>query len=385
MADDVDVAGGRSAPTPSPRVLLAVGAVALLALVALLVSLDRWVAFDDALWRHVLLARSCSTDVVVERGVELATRALAVLLVAAVALHVRAAGLRLVIPWVGTWALGLLVGKMLKHLLTRNRPSALPDLAVGYSFPSAHVMNGLLAMLAVIVLAHGFRHRGRWWLLAGLFTGIVAFGRVMLGRHWATDVLGGVASALVLVGFVVPAMLRRPAATAAALAGLATAALVADRHLGEGSVHLPTPLVSRRAALVDVDLGPEMRSALRGGWVEAGRERMVGSYLWLLGDGTVPFDVPMEVVTSAAPLQVAIAGRPQREGRACVTLDVSLNGRRIGRFLPFVGWREYRLPVPPDLLQPGGNALTIAAAGWNGPARFGVDYVRLAPAASAAE
>jgi membrane-associated phospholipid phosphatase len=380
VTDDVDVAGGQREPTPSPRVLLTVGVFALLALVGLVASLEHWVAFDDAVWRRVLFLRSCSTDVVVERSIELATRALAVLLVVVVVLHVRTAGGRSVVPWLGTWALGLLVGKMLKHVLTRERPSALPDLAVGYSFPSAHVMNGLLAMLAVMVLVHRFPRRGRWRVLAALFTATLALGRLLLGRHWATDVLGGAASALALAGFVVPAMLRRPAATATVLSTLMVAALVADRRLGEGSIHLPTPLVSRRSALVEIDVGPEQRPNLHGGWVEAGRESVVGTYLWLLGDGTIPFDVGGDVLTSPMPLQVAFAGRPQRSARVCLTLDVELNGRQLGRFFPFVGWREYRLPIPANLLRPGGNTLKIAAAGRDGAARFGVDYVRIAAA-----
>lgn len=385
MVDDVDVAGGQRVPTPSPRLLLTVGALALLALLGLVASLHHWVAFDDGLWRRVLFLRSCSTDLAIERSVDVATGALAVLLVVVLVLHVRAAGGRMVVPWLGTWALGLLVSKMLKHLLTRERPSALPGVAVGYSFPSAHVMNGLLAMLAIMVFAQQFRHRGRWRLLAAVLTATLALGRLLLGRHWGTDVLGGAVSALVLVGFVVPAMLRRPVATVAVLGTIAVSALVADSRLGEGSIQLPTPLVSRRSALVDIDVGPELRPTLRGGWVEAGREEVVGTYLWLLGDGTVPFDVPGQVPTSSAPIQIAFGGRPQRTARACVMLDVELNGQLLGRFPPFVGWREYRLPVPANLLRSDGNTLTITAAGRDGPARFGVDYVRIAPSASGAE
>ncbi len=364
------------------------GTAAVLALMALVVSLERWVAVDDAIWRSVLTLRGCTTDVVVERTVAFATRALAVVLVVAVVLNVRAAGaaaLGAVWPWVGTWLLGLLASKMLKHLLTRDRPSALPDLAAGYSFPSAHVMNGILAMAAVMALAYGFRHRWRWYAFVAALTAMLAAGRVFLGRHWATDVVGGALSALVLVGFVVPALVSRPVLAPTVLGVMAAAALVADRHLGESGVQLPSPLVGRRAALVDVHVDPEMRPVLRGNWKEAGRERAVGSYLWLLGDGTVPLDVPAAVVAGASPLQLAFGGRPQRGDRSCVGLAVALNGQPVGRFLPFVGWREYRLAIPPSLLRAGRNELTIAAAGREGPARFGVRYVRIAPVASVAE
>ncbi|MCP6335756.1 hypothetical protein NL449_27435, partial [Klebsiella pneumoniae] len=85
------------------------------------------------------------------------------------------------------------------------------------------------------------------------------------------------------------------------------------------------------------------------------------------------------------PLRLAFGGRPQRSDRSCVGLEVALNGQTIGRFLPFVGWREYRLAVPPRLLRAGRNELTIMAAGRDGPARFGIRYVRVAREASAAE
>lgn len=369
------------------RWLRIVGTAAVLALIALVASLDRWVAVDDAVWRGVLTLRGCGTDLTVERTVELATRALAAVLVVAVVLNVRVAGaaaLGAVWPWIGTWFLGLLVSKMLKHLLTRDRPSALPDLAVGYSFPSAHVMNGILAMTAVLMLTYGFRHRWRWYAVATSLTAVVAGGRVLLGRHWATDVLGGAFSALVLVGFVVPALVRRPVLAPTVLAVVAAAALVVDRRLGDGGVQLPSPLVGRRAALVDVHVEPGLRPVLLGSWKEAGRERVVGSYLWLLGDGTVPLDVPADA-TTGRPLRLAFGGRPQRSDRSCVGLEVALNGQTIGRFLPFVGWREYRLAVPPRLLRAGRNELTIMAAGRDGPARFGIRYVRVAREASAAE
>ena len=162
-----------------------VGTAALLAVIALVVSLDHWVAFDAIIWRAVLLVRGCRTDGVVEQHAARHARARRPL-----RLRRRAArasvrppvGMR---PWVGTWLLGLLTSKTLKHLLTRERPSMLPDLAVGYSFPSAHVLNGVLAMIAVMALARGFRHRGRWYVLAGALTSTLAS-----GPHPARPALG---------------------------------------------------------------------------------------------------------------------------------------------------------------------------------------------------
>jgi hypothetical protein len=59
-------------------------------------------------------------------------------------------------------------------------------------------------------------------------------------------------------------------------------------------------------------------------------------------------------------------------------VDVDLNGRSLARFVPFSGWREYRLPIPAGLLRVGRNEVAISAATRAGPTRVAVTYVRIA-------
>lgn len=362
-----------------------VGVAALLALAALLASMSHWVALDDAVWRGVLTARGCGTDRLVERAIGTATATLALLLVAATLGHVSSVGPRSAWPALATWALGLLVGKALKHVFTRDRPSALPDLTVGYSFPSAHVMNGMLAMLAVVALARAFRHRGTWAAVATVAVATLVGGRVMLGRHWATDVLGGALGALVLGGLVTPAIARRPIAVPVVLAGLAAIALALDVRFGSAGMRLPSPLLARRAAVVDVDVGPEMTSPRSGDWREPGLERPFGSYLWLEGSASVVLSVPEDRMELLEAARLAFGGRPEKQRGSCMRLDVTLNGRSLARFAPFVGWREYRFAIPPGLLRAGDNELRITAERDGRSARFGVTYARLAARRSASE
>ncbi len=364
------------------RQLPAIGAAALAGLVGLVVSLESWVAVDDAAWRAVLFLRGCSTDAMVERSVTLATRALALLLIAAAVLHVRARGVASAWPWIGPWLLGLLTSKALKHLLTRERPSALPDVTVGYSFPSAHVMNGLLAAVAVVALTRGFRHRGRWWLLAGACTATLVVGRVLLGRHWTTDVVGGILSALVLVGFAVPAFASRPVVAPVMLTAALAAAFALDRSPWVRGVRLPTPLVGRGAALVDVELGSATSTDLRGSWTGAAAEPPFGPFQWLDGEGTLAFDVPA-TLDPGVPLTLAIGGRPKKRPGSCPLLGVAVNGQPLASFVPFVGWREYRLPLPPALVRAGRNELDLRTG--HGTARFGLTYVRLSVGRSTAD
>lgn len=373
MPDHAQAESARATPLLGLR---ATGAAALVALVALVVSLERWIGFDDAVWRAVLELRGCSTDLLVDRVVDFATYVLTALLVVAAVRHARARGLRSTWPWVVITLLGLMASRTLKNLLTRERPSALPDVALGFSFPSAHVMNSLVATMAITALTSGLPRRGWWRMLAVALTVAVTVGRVMLGRHWASDALGGGLAALVLVGLGVPALLRRPLVAPLVLALTFVVGFVVDQRLGAAGLRLPAPLVAARGAAIDIDVG-RARALLSGNWAETGEDRNVGSFVWLDGSGTIPIEVPGGT-DLARPLQIAIGGRSERVLPACLALTVDLNGHELRRFVPFSGWREYRLALGPGALRVGRNELTVSAATRHGPARFAVVYARLA-------
>lgn len=84
-----------------------------------------------------------------------------------------------------------------KAWLARLRPDAhalspLPD----FSFPSGHACTGVLLWGSLAMML--FRGRsttlqGRGFTLAMLLAGLIGFSRLYLGRHWPSDVLGGMA------------------------------------------------------------------------------------------------------------------------------------------------------------------------------------------------
>ena len=109
--------------------------------------------------------------------------------------------------------------------------------------------------------------------------------------------------------------------------------------------------------------------------------------VWLEGAGTVPIDIPEGMLESESGvpggpvvphLRLAVGGRTEKSPAPCTTVDVDLNGRSLARFVPFGGWREYRLPIPAGLLRVGRNEVAISAATSAGPARVAVTYVRIA-------
>lgn len=113
-----------------------------------------------------------------------------------------------------TMAMGGLLGAGLKDTFTRNRPDW-PDpitLISGYSFPSGHAVNSMLALgCATVLLYPGLGTAGRRLLLGvgSVFVIIVGVDRLALGVHYLTDVLAGWALALAVV-FATLAAFGRP-------------------------------------------------------------------------------------------------------------------------------------------------------------------------------
>lgn len=103
-----------------------------------------------------------------------------------------------------TMTIGGVLGVVLKEVFTRSRPEW-PDaitVSSGYSYPSGHALNSVLAAGCAIVLLHPvLKSTGRrlLWIAAVAIVVLVGFDRVALGVHYLTDVLAGWAVALVVI------------------------------------------------------------------------------------------------------------------------------------------------------------------------------------------
>jgi membrane-associated phospholipid phosphatase len=372
----------------TPPFLRTVGLVALIALVGELVVLPRLVCLDDALWRAILHWRGCAADRIVDRVVGLTTGLAIGLLVAAVLLRARRDGLRTVWPPVAVCLLGLHVGKVLKNVFARERPSMLHGAIIGHSFPSGHVMNTALAALAIVVLAATFRHPRRWWSAAGALITIIVLGRLLLAHHWLLDALGALLAAVALNGLALPAVRRRPLLVPVSLALALTLVLAIATHWGL-RIPLASPLSTHEHDGVELRVADALGSAgLRGGWEGPVEHFRRGTFLWLEGAGSVVLTLPardrVRPIGSARDVpagwqaSLAIAGRPDLRERRCLTMRVRVNGHALPSFVPFVGWREYRLLVPLHTLRPGRNEIGVEVADASGaPWRFAIAYLRV--------
>ena len=118
-------------------------------------------------------------------------------LVCAFARHERWLGVRRAAVAAGLSAgLGLLIGKLITELYVRPRPFVAHPGAVHLfashatdaSFPSDHATASVAIAVAILL-----RSKLRWGLVTLAFALILSFGRVALGFHYPTDVLGGAA------------------------------------------------------------------------------------------------------------------------------------------------------------------------------------------------
>lgn len=103
-----------------------------------------------------------------------------------------------VFAFVATVGLGqLALSNVLKVLVSRERPSVLRLVAAhGYSFPSGHTVAASATFSAIALVLGRDRHRRTRTALAACATLIavsVAATRALLGVHWLTDVLAGLA------------------------------------------------------------------------------------------------------------------------------------------------------------------------------------------------
>lgn len=132
------------------------------------------------------------------------------LLVVAFARHERRRSLRRTAVAAGLSAgLGLLVGKLITEFYARPRPFVTHPGAIHLfaahaadaSFPSDHATAAMAIAVAILL-----RHKLGWGTVTMVFALILLFGRVALGFHYPTDVLGGAAigTAAALVLWIAP-------------------------------------------------------------------------------------------------------------------------------------------------------------------------------------
>ena len=128
----------------------------------------------------------------------------ATLLVAVWALYRRRASLATIAPFVAMFATYFVVG-VLKLFINRSRPPEAERLVEvsSASMPSGHAAYAAALAMVLWVRASGRPDRNRLRVLAVVLAGAMGASRMVLGVHWAGDVLAGwIVGDLVALGVV---------------------------------------------------------------------------------------------------------------------------------------------------------------------------------------
>ncbi len=257
---------------------------------------------------------------------------------------------------------GGFLAELLKTVFERARPSVIPSLLVGNSFPSGHTAGAvfLAGTMSFWLLRQPVSRRAKVSgviLLSSLACTVIGQ-RLYLAHHWLSDVIGTVPLAVAWLC----ATLSRPIGWSgsrpivAAVSGLLLAYPL-FYFVPLLRIHLPSAFETAQEPLMSFSFGGSGAPMfLQGAWGENGQEA-IGPITWMRrGEASVEVSLQDQHGYS-----MRFAARPflQKKGFACFPLEISLNKRLVKRMLLYRGWREYELHLDPAWIVPGTNTLTF--------------------------
>jgi membrane-associated phospholipid phosphatase len=258
--------------------------------------------------------------------------------------------------------IGLFLSELLKTGFERARPSVLPPLVTGNSFPSGHA-TGALLIAGTLGFLLARQHWAAWVKIVGVFilaslVSVVTWQRLYLGHHWLSDVIGS----FLLTGAWLCLTLSRPAVlgiswrTARIYAGF----LVCYQgfyFFPQTRLVLPSVMSTIGEPLLRLSFGRlDPQVLLYGTWGEDDYEP-AGPITWMWhGEASVEVGLP---VHQAYILKLAVRPFVQGKTFACFPLEITVNQQPGQRLLLYRGWREYTLRLEPAGLVPGMNLLTF--------------------------
>lgn len=277
-------------------------------------------------------------------------------------------GLTVLGRWTEAWQaagvvlLGGFLCELLKTGFERARPSVLPPLAVGNSFPSGHTTGAVLVAgtLGFFLLRQRTSllvKMGGILILFCLVT-VVTWQRLYLAHHWFSDVLGSALLTSAWLCFALPSVgLFRPSRRFAVVwTGLFICYQI-FYFFPSARVALPSVATTGREPLLSLSFGDDhVPLGLRGTWGAQDREA-AGAITWMRrGEASVEIPLP-----DRQSYRMKLAVRPflQTKAFACFPLEILVNQHLVDRLMLYQGWREYELRLDPAVVVPGINVLTF--------------------------
>ena len=262
----------------------------------------------------------------------------------------------------GVVLLGGFLSELLKTGFERARPSVLPPLTGGNSFPSGHAIGAILVagILGFFLLRQKISLRVK---ISGIvilvsLVGAVIWQRLYFTHHWFSDVLGSVLLASAWLCLALPSVgVFRPSRRFAMSWGGLLVCYQVFYFFPAVRIVLPSVATVSREPLLSLSFGDEdFLPLLRGAW--GGRSCEAARPITWMHHGEASVEVPL---ADRQRYRVKLAMRPflQTKAFACFPLEILLNHQLVERLILSRGWREYELQLDPALIIPGVNLLTF--------------------------
>jgi membrane-associated phospholipid phosphatase len=259
-------------------------------------------------------------------------------------------------------AIGGFLCELLKTGLERPRPSVLPEVVAGNSFPSGHVTTALLVAGALGFLL--FQGESSKWKKAtgvGVLSVLVSLTvgqRLYLGVHWLTDIVGS----LLVVGAWLCLTLPRPhlfALTRQSVGwfGFLLTIYFCVYWFPALRFALPSALTVSGEPVFVMSFGKNKTSEqFQGAWGDDAEEP-AGPITWLTrGEASVDVFLPEQ---RAYILKIAMRPLLQSKAFACFPLEIAVNHQRLSPLFLYRGWREYSLPLDAQWIKLGVNTIAF--------------------------
>lgn len=275
--------------------------------------------------------------------------------------------------------LGSLLVELLKTVFERARPSTVPPLFIGNSFPSGHTVGALL--LAGTLGYFLLRQRTALWKkgIGGsvllVCVALVIGQRLYLAHHWLSDIVGSALFASAWFCFAAGCPPGRSLARhfAPVCVGFAFVYPL-FYYFPSTRVSLPSVMTSTRQPLLSFSFGDVPSPAIfQGAWGEQSYEP-TGSIMWMYyGEASVKVELPAR---QTYVMRLAVRPAIAHKEHGCFPLEISINDTPVQRVFLSRGWRQYEVTLDPTLLNLGANTLTFRT--WANPAPTAVPAVAVA-------
>ena len=259
--------------------------------------------------------------------------------------------------------IGTFLCEVLKTGLERARPSVIPSILEGNSYPSGHVVGAVLLTGTLLVLLNRLSC-AKWLKLCGgglLFalTGVIIWQRIYLAHHWLSDIIGSVllSSGWLLVTLPASSYFRRKR-HATILFGLGLFICYQCFYFFpqlRGSL-LSGHYVEDPPFLTFSFGNGAPQGSLNGAWETHTREPL-GPISWAKrGEANIALQFSQ---VHADTLQFIARPFINPEEFACYPVEIDINGQAAARLFLHRGWRMYAIPLKQDWLHLGKNIVTF--------------------------